>query len=42
MRNLKLWLFLLATPILAIAQGAKGTDPIPFDPNVKTGKLKNG
>jgi zinc protease len=25
-----------------MAQGPKGTDPIPFDPNVKTGKLKNG
>ena len=34
--------FLLALPISIVAQDLKGTDVIPFDPNVKTGKLKNG
>ena len=34
--------FLLAAPLSILAQDLKGTDAIPFDPNVKTGKLKNG
>ena len=34
--------FLFALPISIVAQELKGTDIIPFDPNVKTGKLKNG
>ncbi|WP_297332107.1 insulinase family protein [Flavobacterium sp.] len=42
MKNLKLWLFVLLAPVMANAQQLKGNDPIPFDPNVKTGKLKNG
>lgn len=37
--NLALCLFL---SLLASAQDWKPTDGIPFDPNVKTGKLKNG
>lgn len=38
----KAWLLLLALPISGIAQELKGDSPIPFDPNVRTGKLKNG
>ncbi|MES2748569.1 MAG: insulinase family protein [Bacteroidota bacterium] len=34
--------FLLALPISLVAQELKPTDLIPFDANVKTGKLKNG
>lgn len=34
--------FLLALPLSIVAQELKGSDLIPFDPNVKTGKLKNG
>ena len=34
--------FLLALPLSIVAQDLKGTDRIPLDPNVKTGKLKNG
>ncbi|MGV3460018.1 MAG: M16 family metallopeptidase [Flavobacterium sp.] len=41
MKRLKLWVFLLAAPAV-FAQDLKGDSPIPFDPNVKTGKLKNG
>lgn len=36
------FLFLLALPLALPAQELKLSDPIPFDPNVKTGKLKNG
>lgn len=42
MKNLKLWVFLAAMPVMGFAQELKGSDPIPFDPNVKVGKLKNG
>ncbi|PZR22718.1 MAG: peptidase M16 [Flavobacterium psychrophilum] len=42
MKNLKLWVFLAAMPVVGFAQELKGSDPIPFDPNVKVGKLKNG
>lgn len=42
MKNLKLWLFVLLAPVMANAQQLKGNDPIPLDPNVKTGKLQNG
>lgn len=35
-------MFLLALPLGAVAQGLQGSDPIPFDPDVKTGKLSNG
>jgi len=42
MKHLSLWMCLLATPLLVVAQEQNGNDPIPFDPNVKTGKLKNG
>ena len=42
MKQLRLWLFLLAVPLTGIAQELKGNDPIPFDPAVKTGNLKNG
>ncbi|MHA3788193.1 M16 family metallopeptidase [Flavobacterium hauense] len=42
MKNLKLWMFLMAVPLTGVAQDFRGTDPIPLDPNVKTGKLKNG
>lgn len=38
----KILLFLLALPLALSAQELKLSDPIPFDPNVKTGKLKNG
>lgn len=34
--------FLLALPLAMGAQELKGDSPIPFDPSVKTGKLKNG
>lgn len=37
-----LFLLLLSVPLSLQAQDLKGTDAIPFDPNVKTGKLKNG
>jgi zinc protease len=39
--NKMFWL-LLAFPLSVGAQDLNGTAPIPFDPNVKTGKLKNG
>ncbi|OYQ33136.1 peptidase M16 [Flavobacterium cyanobacteriorum] len=42
MKQFKLWLMLLALPLTVVAQGLKGDNLIPFDPNVKTGKLKNG
>lgn len=42
MKNFRLWMFLVAVPVAGMAQELKGTDLIPFDPNVKTGKLKNG
>ncbi|TRW26558.1 insulinase family protein [Flavobacterium zepuense] len=42
MKHLTMWMFLAAAPLLGTAQELRGTDPIPFDPNVKTGKLKNG
>ena len=42
MKHFRMWAFLLAAPVLVTAQELKGTDVIPFDPNVKTGKLKNG
>ena len=42
MKHLTLWMFLVATPIISVAQELKGGDPIPFDANVRTGKLKNG
>ncbi|MES2484909.1 MAG: insulinase family protein [Bacteroidota bacterium] len=42
MKNIKLWMFLIAAPILVTAQDLKGSDPIPFDPAVRTGKLPNG
>ncbi|AWA31338.1 peptidase M16 [Flavobacterium magnum] len=38
----KAWLLLLAFPLSISAQDLTGTGKIPFDPNVKTGKLKNG
>ncbi|MCB0444005.1 MAG: insulinase family protein, partial [Flavobacterium sp.] len=38
----KLFLFLLTLPSLVIAQELKLDSPIPMDPSVKTGKLKNG
>ncbi|WP_051197423.1 M16 family metallopeptidase [Flavobacterium soli] len=34
--------FLLALPLTIVAQDLKADSPIPFDPSVKTGKLKNG
>jgi zinc protease len=42
MKQFKLWVLLLAVPLTVVAQDLKGDSPIPFDPNVKTGKLKNG
>ena len=42
MKQIKLWMFLLSIPLCGTAQGLKAEDPIPFDPNVKTGKLQNG
>lgn len=42
MKHFKLWALLIAVPVTGFAQGLKADDPIPFDPNVKTGKLKNG
>jgi zinc protease len=42
MKHLTLWMFLAATPVISVAQELKGGDPIPFDANVRTGKLKNG
>ncbi len=42
MKQFKLWVLLLAVPLTVAAQDLKGDSPIPFDPNVKTGKLKNG
>lgn len=42
MKNFKLWALLIVMPVTGFAQGLKAEDPIPFDPNVKTGKLKNG
>lgn len=42
MKNFKLWMFLVAAPLAVTAQELKGTDPVPFDSAVKTGKLKNG
>ena len=38
----KSWLFLLVLPLTIGAQELKGDSPVPFDPDVKTGKLKNG
>jgi len=35
-------MFLMAVPLAGTAQELKGSDLIPFDPAVKTGKLKNG
>ncbi|WP_116789628.1 M16 family metallopeptidase [Flavobacterium psychrotrophum] len=40
MKHFSLWMFLVAAPIYVTAQDLNS--PIPFDPNVKTGKLKNG
>lgn len=42
MKHFKLWALLIAVPVTGFAQGLKAEDPIPFDPNVKIGKLKNG
>lgn len=42
MKHLRLWLFLTAAPLLASAQELKDSDLIPFDSNVRTGKLSNG
>lgn len=42
MKQLRLWLFLVAAPLLASAQDLKDSDLIPFDADVKTGKLSNG
>jgi zinc protease len=42
MKHYKLWLLLLAVPLTGLSQELKGDNPIPFDPDVKTGKLKNG
>jgi zinc protease len=43
MKNYKqLFYFLLAAPSLLVAQDLKMDSPIPLDPSVKTGKLKNG
>jgi zinc protease len=42
MKHFKLWMFLMAIPLAVGAQELKGDAPIPFDPAVKTGKLKNG
>lgn len=43
MKKINSLLFLLlSVPLSFQAQDLKGTDAIPFDPNVKTGKLKNG
>ena len=42
MKHFKLWMFLMAVPLAGTAQGLKGSDPIPLDAAVKTGKLKNG
>lgn len=39
--NKMLWL-IMAFPMSLLAQELIGTSPIPFDKNVKTGKLKNG
>ena len=38
----KAMLFLMVFPLSLVAQDFKGDDKIPFDSNVKTGKLKNG
>jgi zinc protease len=38
----KMLVFLLAVPLSISAQDLAGNKPIPFDPNVKTGKLSNG
>lgn len=42
MNKLKLWVFLLAVPFTGVAQQLKPDSPIPFDPDVKIGKLENG
>ncbi|RWW92317.1 M16 family metallopeptidase [Flavobacterium cerinum] len=42
MKHFKLWVFLAAIPLSGMAQELKGDALIPFDPAVKTGKLKNG
>lgn len=42
MKKINLLIYLLALPFSFFAQDWKPTDAIPFDPNVKTGKLKNG
>src|SRR5690606_31684531 len=38
----KMLVFLLAVPFSIVAQDIAGNSPIPFDPNVRTGKLSNG
>ncbi|KGO79522.1 peptidase M16 [Flavobacterium beibuense F44-8] len=42
MKHLRLWMFLVAAPLLGTAQDLQGDSPIPLDPDVRTGKLKNG
>ena len=42
MKQFKLLMFLVAVPFTGMAQDLKGDAQIPFDPAVKTGKLKNG
>lgn len=42
MKHFKIWMLLAAVPFTTMAQDLKGTDVVPLDPNVKTGKLKNG
>lgn len=42
MKHFKLWVLLAAAPFTGMAQELKSTDVVPFDPNVKTGKLQNG
>lgn len=42
MKHFKFWLLLAAVPFTAMAQEIKGTDVVPLDPNVRTGKLQNG
>uniref|UniRef100_UPI00404B98D7 M16 family metallopeptidase n=1 Tax=Flavobacterium sp. TaxID=239 RepID=UPI00404B98D7 len=40
--NYRLFMFLFAMPFLMVAQELDLSSPIPMDPTVKTGKLKNG
>jgi zinc protease len=42
MKRISLWMFLLSAPVMVMAQELKGDSPIPFDPTVKKGVLKNG